>query len=121
MPNQHPASRIEHPVSSFWSALESARGLASVPACWRGRVGEQYQPFRAAFLSQRTQPAKYYPCPRGCGCMHEIVHVAADVRRRHLSNDQNLEPPHVGCYDEPEDARPSTRNFQPATCNTTSI
>src|ERR1051326_1204580 len=59
--------------SSFWAGLESGRGLASVPACWRARLGEDYEPFRAAFLTQSSQAAKYCPCPRGCGCMHELV------------------------------------------------
>src|SRR5439155_2849742 len=47
--------------------------LLSVPACWHWRLGEDYEPFRAAFLSKNSQPAKYYPCPRSCGCMHEII------------------------------------------------
>jgi hypothetical protein len=75
MPIQHRASSIQPPAGRFWPALESARGLASVPACWLARLGEQYEAFRAAFLTQSSQPAKYYPCPRGCGCMHEIAEI----------------------------------------------
>jgi hypothetical protein len=59
--------------SSPWSSLESSRGLISVPACWRERLGDDFENFRAAVLSKSPEPAKYYPCPLACGCMHEIV------------------------------------------------
>src|SRR3989442_1507282 len=73
MPLPHPVSSIQDRSPSPWPALESSRGLLSVPVCWRARLGEHYDAFRAAFLTQSSQPAKYYPCARGCGCMHEIV------------------------------------------------
>ena len=57
----------------MWSALESSRGLVSVAACWRARVGDDYDAFFAAFLSRNGQNAKFYPCPCHCGCMHEVV------------------------------------------------
>jgi hypothetical protein len=112
---QHPESSIKHRGGSPWPALESSRGLLSVPACWRARLGEHYDAFRSAFLTQSSQPAKYYPCPRGCGCMHEILNVGDDVRRLHLSNNFKLESPHVVSYNDKEP--PSTCNLQPATCN----
>jgi len=65
---------------TLWSALESSRGLLSVSACWRFRLGEYYEFFRTAFLSKNPQPTKYYPCPRACGCMHEIIWIERSAR-----------------------------------------
>lgn len=58
---------------NIWPALESTRGLTSVAACWRQRVGEQFEPFRTAFLQRAPGVPKGMPCPRGCACTHEIV------------------------------------------------
>jgi hypothetical protein len=63
-----------------WAALESSRGLISVPACWKERLGDDYESFRAAFLASSSEAAKYYPCPLGCGCMHEIVYAGEETR-----------------------------------------
>src|SRR2546421_5609198 len=74
----HDPIRLMNPlvVSSsvnVWTCLESSRGLTAVAACWRQRVGEQFDAFKAAFLQRAPGVAKGLPCPRGCACTHEIV------------------------------------------------
>ena len=91
---QHPASSLQHPPGP-WPALESSRGLISVPACWRSRLGEDYEPFRAAFLTKSARPAKFYPCPRGCGCMHEIVKTPSS---KHESVQTSLSDLELGAW-----------------------
>lgn len=80
-------------VENVWLALESSRGLLSVPACWRERLGENYEPFRRAFLSQSSQPATGYPCPRHCGCMHELLrdHWTAGRQDHRTTDDRGAE------------------------------
>jgi hypothetical protein len=58
---------------NVWHALESSRGLTAVAASWRERVGDQFNPFKTAFLQRAHGVAKGMPCPRGCACTHEIV------------------------------------------------
>jgi hypothetical protein len=58
---------------NVWQALETSRGLTAVAASWRERLGEQFEAFREAFLQRAPGVAKGMPCPRGCGCTHEIV------------------------------------------------
>src|SRR5436305_5168524 len=58
---------------NVWTCLESGRGLTAVAACWRQRVGEQFDAFKSAFLQRASGVAKGLPCPRGCACTHEIV------------------------------------------------
>jgi hypothetical protein len=63
-------------VNSFmniWSALESSRGLTAVAACWRERLGDQFEPFKTAFLQRAHGTPKGMPCPRSCACTHEII------------------------------------------------
>ena len=56
-----------------WGALETIAGLAAVPAFWRERLGEQLGPFKTAFLQKQAGPVGSHPCPRQCGCAHEVV------------------------------------------------
>jgi hypothetical protein len=58
---------------NVWDALESSRGLTAVAASWRERLGDQFDSFKTAFLQRAPGVAKGMPCPRGCGCTHEIV------------------------------------------------
>jgi hypothetical protein len=58
---------------TVWQALETSRGLTAVAASWRERLGEQFEPFKDAFLQRAQGVPKGMPCPRGCGCTHEIV------------------------------------------------
>jgi len=91
-------------VEGVWSALESSRGLLSVPACWRERLGENYEPFRKAFLSQSSQLPTVYPCPRHCGCMHEIIrNQPATEPQDKATSSQTSHPPFVAvcCCPEP--------------------
>ena len=57
----------------FWQTLENFPGPAAVPAVWSNGLGSDFDVFRQAFLHALPTPAKSYPCPRQCGCAHEIV------------------------------------------------
>lgn len=56
-----------------WQVLETIPGPAAVPAIWRTALGAEYDLFRKTFLRVLSAPATSYPCPRECGCAHEIV------------------------------------------------
>lgn len=58
---------------NVWLCLESSRGLTAVAACWRERLGGQFEPFKTAFFQRAHGVPKGMPCPRGCACTHEIV------------------------------------------------
>jgi hypothetical protein len=58
---------------NVWQALESSRGLTAVAASWRERLGDQFHAFKDAFLQRAAGLPRGMPCPRGCGCTHEIV------------------------------------------------
>jgi hypothetical protein len=60
-------------LPNIWSCLESSRGLTAVAASWRERLGDQFEPFKDAFLQRAPGVPKGMPCPRGCACTHEIV------------------------------------------------
>jgi sigma-70-like protein len=32
-----------------------------------------YDAFKTAFLQKQREPARYYPCPRNCGCSHQVL------------------------------------------------
>ena len=71
---------------NIWQALESSRGLTAVAASWRERLGDQFDPFKDAFLQRAPGIPRGMPCPRGCACTHEIVTsdecpVASDERK----------------------------------------
>jgi hypothetical protein len=60
-------------MSNLWRCLEVLADGNHVAAEWAKLSGEQFQPLRAAFLRDAQKPAKFIPCPHGCGCEHEIV------------------------------------------------
>ena len=60
-------------MSRLWQTLETFPGPAAVPAVWKAGLGDEFDIFRSAFLRTRPKPAMSYPCPRDCGCAHEIV------------------------------------------------
>lgn len=70
---------ISYPVN-VWASLESSRGLTAVAACWRQRVGEEFEPFKTAFLQRAPGVARGMPCPRGCACTHEITQSEEGLR-----------------------------------------
>jgi hypothetical protein len=80
---------------NVWQALESNRGLTAVAACWRQRVGVQFDVFKTAFLQRAPGVGRGMPCPRGCACTHEIVQEG-DASLRALCR---CEPPN--CPDIP--------------------
>lgn len=63
-------------MSRLWQSLEGIRGLVAVPATWRRWLGDEFDGVKGAFLRSGTKPAKSFPCPRGCGCAHEVVRHA---------------------------------------------
>lgn len=44
-----------------------------MPALWRMWLGDSFGVFNYAFLRTKSTRADSYPCPRECGCAHEIV------------------------------------------------
>jgi len=58
-----------------WAVLESLRPPTAVAAVWRSRLGDRFEAFSAAFLERTSVSATFFPCPRGCGCAHEVVHA----------------------------------------------
>ena len=58
---------------SFWQWLERIPRLVAVPRVWSDGLGPDFAKVEACFLRQRSERAKSYPCPRGCGCAHEVV------------------------------------------------
>jgi hypothetical protein len=53
--------------------LERMPGLYAVAAEWGAGMGDALDPFRNFFQLFPT-PAKYFPCPRHCGCAHVVIH-----------------------------------------------
>ncbi len=63
-----------------WPFLDTLHTLSHPAAVWRRGLGEDYAVFRAAFLETRNETARYLPCPRGCGCAHEVIrHGPGDI------------------------------------------
>ena len=60
-------------MSNLWRCLEVIASGNHVAAEWTEWAGEQFPALRSAFLSDARKRARFIPCPRGCGCEHEIV------------------------------------------------
>jgi hypothetical protein len=60
-------------MSNPWPALERIPNLAAVPRVWRQHLGDDFDSFSSAFLQRSAHAVRFYPCPRGCGCAHEII------------------------------------------------
>ena len=58
---------------SIWRCLENVRGLVGVPALWQSWLGGEFGVFRSAFLRQRPERARSYPCPNVCGGTRDVV------------------------------------------------
>ncbi len=56
-----------------FSSLELIEGPSAVAAAWQRALGASFQLFQAAFLQPGGQLARFVPCPRGCGCNHEVL------------------------------------------------
>ena len=92
------SARVVSSSMNVWQALETSRGLTAVAASWRERLGEQFEAFKDAFLQRAAGVAKGMPCPRGCGCTHEIVtsdegRDSGGQHRERLAGGDSL-PPH---------------------------
>jgi hypothetical protein len=63
-----------------WSCLETLYTLSQPLAVWRQLLGPHFVPFQQAFLEPDGRLVSSYPCPRQCGCDHEVIcHGAGDV------------------------------------------
>lgn len=60
-----------------WVALELIEGAAAVPWIWRRHLDQQFDAFAKAFLQRAARAVRIYPCPRGCGCAHEVLRSEA--------------------------------------------
>src|SRR5215471_9061516 len=60
-------------MSTPWSCLETIPGQTAVLATWRKHLGPWFEPFKTALLHPQTERASSVPCPRDCGCCHEVV------------------------------------------------
>jgi hypothetical protein len=102
---------------NVWQALETSRGLMAVAASWRSRLGEHFDGFKEAFLQRAAGVPKGMPCPRGCGCAHEIVtsdewEVSSEGGRSHSLSS-------AGGEGQGEEAQSTTRAIcrcDPPTC-----
>jgi hypothetical protein len=56
-----------------WSCLEAIPGQTAVASTWRSHLGMWFEPFETAFLHSLAERASSVPCPRECGCWHEVV------------------------------------------------
>jgi hypothetical protein len=62
-------------MCKVWRCLDKL-GIA-VQAAWQKELGPQFAPFRRQFLTTCGH-ADSFPCPRECGCAHEIVPKGKD-------------------------------------------
>lgn len=60
-------------MPSPWPALTESASLKHSALMWQRRLGDFYRPFRSAFLQRAAGLAKNCPCPRDCGCAHEVI------------------------------------------------
>lgn len=60
-------------MSRSWQSLEAIPSQAAVAAEWNRWLGEDADLFRSAFLRRNGREARSYPCPRNCGCAHQVV------------------------------------------------
>jgi hypothetical protein len=60
-------------MSSFWHSLEEIAGPAAVRAEWMRWVGPSFKIINANFLLCGKERALVVPCPKSCGCDHDIV------------------------------------------------
>jgi hypothetical protein len=59
-----------HPL---WQTLEALPALAGTKNVWQARLGDSFEIVARLFLERGSGVAASYPCPRGCGCAHEVV------------------------------------------------
>lgn len=60
-------------MSRLWPALEDLPGAAAVESVWHRRIGDDFATLRGRLMQTRGTPARSFPCPRECGCAHEVV------------------------------------------------
>ena len=58
---------------NFWNCVESISSCEAVGGVWRQYLGPHYASFSAAFLRFQSGAVRFYPCPRKCGCAHEVI------------------------------------------------
>lgn len=60
-------------MSNLWQCLEVLAEGSHVAAEWAKCSGEHFATLRSTFLRDTHRRSVFVPCPRGCGCQHEIV------------------------------------------------
>lgn len=60
-------------MSKLWQCLEAIGAPGAVAAEWQAWTGNDFGAFKTAFLQKAPGLAMSYPCPRECGCAHEVV------------------------------------------------
>lgn len=70
--------RGNSPFSSPWPALDTGGGGKRVATAWQARLGALFPAFKTAFLQRAAGLASSYPCPRECGCAHEVIPEGPD-------------------------------------------
>jgi hypothetical protein len=57
-----------------FSKLETIPGLVALESQWQEELGDLYPAFNSLCLQPASWQKRSVPCPRGCGCDHEVVH-----------------------------------------------
>src|SRR5258707_794587 len=61
-------------MPTLWQTLQTLSARCAVSAEWSAGMGESFRSF-TPFLQRIATPARVFPCPRGCGCTHEVKHA----------------------------------------------
>jgi hypothetical protein len=59
-----------HPL---WQTLEDLPALAATTSVWQARLRDRFEVIARNFLERCPDRANSIPCPRGCGCAHEVI------------------------------------------------
>lgn len=60
-------------MNGFWQSLEEIPGQTAGPAEWRGWVGTDFDVLQERFFTRGKDRALAVPCPKQCGCEHDVV------------------------------------------------
>src|SRR5579859_3224841 len=56
-----------------WASLEQLPGLSALPSVWQALTHDNFPALKTLCLDTSPQPAVLFPCPRNCGCAHQII------------------------------------------------
>lgn len=67
-------------MPDLWQGLDASFSGCAVTAVWREIMGAEFDTARTAFFDPMEELAQSYPCPRQCGCTHQVVeHSPTDL------------------------------------------